>query len=292
MNDEIRLLTRDEFPPALLEIPDPPKKLYVRGQLPDPLAYAYLAVVGTRTYTPYGKAVCEKLIAGLAGYPVVIVSGLALGIDGVAHQSALSAGLKTVAVPGSGLDDRALYPSTHRALAREIIAKGGALISEFEPEFRATTWSFPVRNRIMAGLTRATLVIEAAIKSGSLITSRLATEYNRDVLAVPGSIFSPGSSGPHMLLTLGAKPATKSRDILQTLGFNTEGAADANRFAKALEEATDDERRILELLGEPTSREELIRMTDFPVSQANTILTVLEIKGVIKEELGLVRVNI
>ena len=182
----------------------------------------FLCVVGSRKYTDYGKEACQKLIAGLRGHNIVIVSGLALGIDGIAHRAALDAGLTTIAIPGSGLNPSVLYPSSNRQLAEKIIESGGALISEFEPMFKATTYSFPQRNRIMAGISHATLIIEAEIKSGTLITSRLATEYNRDVATVPGSIFSKTSEGPNMLLRLGATPVSSSAHILETLGFKIE----------------------------------------------------------------------
>ncbi len=186
---EMNVLTPEYFPEKLKQIPDAPKKLYVEGVLPSEDT-KILAVVGARKHTPYGKEACEKLIAGLAGYDICIVSGLALGIDAVAHKAALDAGLKTIAVPGSGLDRSVLYPITNKRLAEEILHAGGALLSEFEPKTIAAPWTFPQRNRIMAGLADAVLVVEAELQSGTLITSKYATEYNRDVLAVPGSIFS------------------------------------------------------------------------------------------------------
>src|SRR5574344_927429 len=200
---EIEILENENIPEMLREIPDCPDKLYIKGKLPSQDS-KLLCVVGSRKYTSYGKDVCEKLISGLRGYDITIVSGLALGIDSIAHKTALDSGLKTIAVPGSGLDESVLYPSTHKQLAEKILENGGALISEFEPNFRATPYSFPQRNRIMAGISHAVLVIEAETKSGTLITSKFATEYNRDVLTVPGSIFSKNSEGPNMLIRLGA----------------------------------------------------------------------------------------
>src|SRR3989344_4618820 len=191
-------LLLDQFPRRLREIPDPPEKLYMQGVLPSE-EHKWLCVVGSRRYTNYGKEVCGKLIEGLRGYPVVIVSGLALGIDALAHRAALAANLPCVAVPGSGLSPHVLHPASNRRLADDILLSGGAMLSEFEPDFRPTLWSFPQRNRIMAGLSDAVLVIEAESKSGTLITSKLATEYNRDVFTLPGSIFSSTSAGPHML---------------------------------------------------------------------------------------------
>ncbi|MBX4210778.1 DNA-processing protein DprA, partial [Candidatus Parcubacteria bacterium] len=208
----------DDFPSRLREIPQTPKKLYIEGTVPN-WEHKFLCVVGARAYTPYGKSVTEKIVGGLRGYPIIIVSGLALGIDAVAHKAALDSGLTTVAVPGSGLSPQVLYPSSNRELAKKIVSSGGALVSEFEHEFRATSWAFPQRNRIMAGLSHAVLVIEAEAKSGTLITSRLATDYNRDVLTVPGSILSKNSEGPHLLIKLGATPITSADDVLAALGF-------------------------------------------------------------------------
>src|ERR1700722_14874071 len=153
----LNLLGKDGLPPLLAEIHDPPKQLYIRGEFPS-FEHRWLAVVGSRACTSYGEQVTKHLIAGLRGYPVVIVSGLAYGIDALAHRAALDAGLTTVAVPGSGLDWDVLYPKANVRLAKEILEKGGAIISEFKPDIKANDWTFPQRNRIMAGLCRATLV--------------------------------------------------------------------------------------------------------------------------------------
>ena len=282
-NFEIIKLEGENIPEMLREIADPPKELYIQGQLPSSET-KLLCVVGSRKYTQYGKDVCEKLISGLRGYNICIVSGLALGIDAIAHKSALDAGLKTIAIPGSGLDESVLYPSTHKQLAEKILEKGGALISEFEPKFRATPYSFPQRNRIMAGMSHAVLVIEAEIKSGTLITSKFATEYNRDVLTVPGSIFSKNSEGPNMLIRLGATPVRSSEDILEALGFKI------NEEPKNLElkysDCSKEELLVIKILNEPMEKDELIRALKMPVSRASTVLSIMEIKGLIKESMG------
>ncbi len=272
-----------DIPPILSQIADPPKKLYIRGEFPSD-ENKFLTVVGSRKYTAYGKSVCESLISGLKDYPVVIISGLALGIDGIAHKSALDAGLKTVAVPGSGLSDKVLYPATHRGLAKEILEAGGALLSEFEPKWRPRPESFPQRNRIMAGLSDAVLVIEAEKRSGTLITSRLATEYNRDVLTVPGSIYSDTSAGPHMLIQHGAGLATNSNDILDALGIDKENA----RQKSIVFDLSDNEKKVKEILAEPMPREDLVLKIGLPVSEVNVLLSALELKGYIKEGMGLV----
>ena len=206
-------------PRNLAEIPQPPETLYVRGKMP-PEDVKYLAVVGSRDCTPYAKNVIDHLLTGLQGHNICIVSGLALGVDGYAHEASLTHKLHTIAVPGSGIADDVLYPKTHRPLAARILSSGGALLSEFEPDFPATKWSFPKRNRIMAGLADAVILIESAEKSGTLITARLAADFNRDVLVVPGDIFSKNSAGVHQFLKLGAVPITCAEDILDTLSFD------------------------------------------------------------------------
>lgn len=284
MDDDLQLLRPNDFPPLLNEISDPPKQLYLRGNLPSP-EKKWLAVVGARACTPYGRQVVEYLIGGLAGYPVVVVSGLAYGIDAEAHKVALRHGVTTVAVPGSGLDWNVLYPKANQGLAREILAAGGALFSEEKPETAAADWTFPKRNRIMVGLSHATLVVEAKEKSGSLITAKLATEYNRELLVVPGSIFSESSKGTHQFLKLGATPATEPADILKALGL-----ADAKPMD--LEDRTDlseNEIRVLKLIASPISRDELIRNLDMPTIEVNVLLSAMEIKGLIVENLGVVR---
>lgn len=220
---ELRQLLPQDFPPLLSEIPEPPKQLWIRGTLPS-FELKWITVVGTRACTPYGKAACEHLIRGLKGSPVVIVSGLALGIDAIAHQAALDAELPTVAIPGSGLDWDVLYPRTNHALGRAIIDAGGAHLSEYDPAFPAQTWSFLERNRIMAGISHATLIIEATEKSGTMVTARLATDYNRDVLVVPGSIFEATSRGTHRYLRHGATPVNSAEEILDALSIGGQSA--------------------------------------------------------------------
>ncbi len=270
-----------DFPPLIREITDPPSQLYLRGEYPDPSLH-FLTVIGSRTYTEYGKHMCTTLIHGLAGYPIVIVSGLALGIDGIAHHAALAAGLRTVAVPGSGLDERVLYPATHRGLAHRIVESGGALISELDPMEQPRQWTFPRRNRIMVGLSHAVLVIEAEIPSGTLITSRLAAEYNRDVLAVPGPIQSTTSRGPHMLIKRGAALIESSADIIEALHVDT-------HIPRRLDvDLSTDERALLAVLTTPCSRDTLRILTQQSASSVNILLASLELKGVIVERMGLI----
>ncbi len=285
MDFRIETIERADFPTQLLEIPQIPESLYIVGAPLDPDAL-YLCIVGSRNNTKYGLDACEKLIEGLAGTPIVIVSGLALGIDSIAHRSAIKAGLKTISFPGSGLSEKVLYPKTNLSLAKEILASGGTLVSEFEPTFKATEWSFPQRNRLMAGLSHATLIIEATEKSGTLITSRMALDYNREVFAVPGPINSPSSIGPNELIRQGATPVFESKHILEFFGLIDDG----ERYTQTLPlDLSDDELAILELLGEPRSRDDIIDEFEAPTHEVNILLSAMEIKGLIKEEFGEIR---
>jgi len=284
--EDIYKLKLEQFPKPLLEIPQPPKTLYIRGKLPNP-DMIYLSVVGSRKHTSYGKEICEKLIRGLKDYPIVIVSGLAMGIDSIAHKTAIETGLNTISFPGSGLDNNVLYPRTNIKLAQDIVNHGGCLISEFEPDFVATLYSFPQRNRLMAGISKAVLIIEAEEKSGTLITARMALDYNRDILAVPGSAFSSNSNGTNKLIKQGATPVTTSEDILEALGFEIEKPilSDKEKYTDCSKE----EMKIIELLREPMERNDLIREVKMDIAKANALLSIMEIKDLIKEELGEIR---
>ncbi|MCR4279641.1 MAG: DNA-processing protein DprA [Candidatus Zambryskibacteria bacterium] len=282
----IRSLTPEEYPELLREIPQPPKQLRYEGALPIP-GNKLLAVVGTRKYSQYGREMCESIIASLAGEPVTIVSGLALGMDSIAHRAAIKAGLQTIAVPGSGLDRRSIAPRSHANLADEIIEAGGGLLSEFEDNMQYPgTWIYPKRNRIMAGMCHATIVIEAEKKSGTLITSRLATEYNREVGAVPGPLHSPSSEGPHMLIRLGAALIRDPNDVLELLGLKRK---DEHPTLTDVEDLTNEEKVFIKILDDPCSRDELIRKSKLDTGTASAILSLLEIKGLIMEEMGEVR---
>lgn len=281
-------LSPTDLPPAfaaLREIPQPPKELWVQGTLPTP-DLTLLCVVGSRNFTSYGKQVVEHLIAGLRGYPIGIVSGLALGIDGLAHEAALANGLYTLAVPGSGLDTSIIYPARHRPLARKILERGGGLLSELSPTTSAALWTFPQRNRIMAGLCRATLLVEASDKSGTLITARMAVDYNRELLVVPGNIFAANSRGTHQFLKLGATPVTSAEDILYALGITPE----ANAPTTLRLDLSPTEAKVLELLREPLDRDTLLRSLKLPTAEATTLLMMMELKGLIHAELDTYRV--
>ena len=315
MGYKIAKLERKDWPPLLTEINDPPEQLFYAGKIPD-YEKKLLCVVGSRKYTNYGREAVEHLIRELVGYPITIVSGLALGIDSIAHRAALKNNITTIAIPGSGLHPQALHPQTHVSLAEEIVERGGTLISEMEPDQKASLlmhdtaskrvfFSFPRRNRIMAGMCHAILVAEAELKSGTLITSKLATEYNREVLTIPGSIFSPHSDGPHMLLRMGAAPIRNADDILEALGIGKldlthSGFASASlklREAKTnpqnsekYSDCSEREIIIIKLLNEPLERDEILRRANLehqiPVSETQTLLSLLELKGLIKETMG------
>lgn len=287
MKFDLQILTDEKIPEALREIPQPPKKLYLAGNLPDENIVC-LAVVGSRKCTTYGKDTVKKLIMGLRGYPIAIVSGLATGIDSLSHEAALDAGLFAIGFPGSGLSPKVFFPPTSLQLAQKIIDSGGALISEFEPEFKAQYYTFPMRNRLVAGISKASLIIEAQEKSGTLITARMALDYNREVLAVPGPINSEFSKGTNRLIRQGATPITCSEDILEALGFKV----DKESKQKSLfDDASPGEKNILKILSEPMQRDDLIRAMEMPTGKANAVLSIMEIKGLIKEELGEIRAS-
>ncbi|MBP6912492.1 MAG: DNA-processing protein DprA [Candidatus Pacebacteria bacterium] len=283
----LNILTKENYPQCLLEIPEPPKQLYYLGEIPDFEEYKYLVVVGSRNHTSYGKEVVRKIIEGLSGYPICIVSGLALGLDTLAHKYALEYGLKTLAIPGSGIDFNVIHPRSNINLAREIVSRGGCLMCEVNPDQRATIFGFPRRNRITAGLCQAVLIIEAEEKSGTLITARLALDYNREVFVVPGSIFSDASVGTNRLIKQGATPITSANDILKFFKF----ISDDDNFGNNKNDLnlTAEEQAVYTMLREPIERDELIAKLGIPIGEAQSLLTMMEIKGLIEEEIGLIR---
>ncbi|MFO7709370.1 MAG: DNA-processing protein DprA [Desulfobacterales bacterium] len=275
------VLTDPDYPRLLREIPDPPPLLYVRGDL---IAdEAPIAVVGARIPTEYGLETSRQISAGLAQLGFTVVSGLALGIDGAAHEGALSAGGRTVAVLGSGLDN--LYPPQHRSLAARI-AGSGALLSEFPLKAGPDAHHFPIRNRIISGMSLGTVVVEAARGSGSLITARLAAEQNRDVFAVPGSIQSFKSMGTHTLIKQGAKLVENAQDIAAELGPRIERADAAGACAPTAATGGSapalslEECRVLQGLGPyPVHIDELGRRLGIPPGTLSALLLQLELKG-------------
>ncbi|HEV7121330.1 MAG TPA: DNA-processing protein DprA [Candidatus Paceibacterota bacterium] len=281
---DLRTITKEDFPFGLSEIPQPPARLWLKGTLP-PAGTKILAVVGSRALTRYGREACEYLISGLAGYPISIVSGLALGADACAHRAALAAGLHTIAIPGSGLGDAVLYPRTNRELAKKIVDAGGALLSEHPPEYAAHPYDFPSRNRIMVGVSQAVLMIEAGEKSGTLITAGLTGEYGRDLLCVPHPIRGVHSAGSHQFLRIGAAHVSEPKHILEALGIALpETPEETAQHVLPLLSGT--ERLIYGLLEEPSSRDELLRRASVPAHEALSALSALELKGFVHETFG------
>ncbi|MFA6486340.1 MAG: DNA-processing protein DprA [Candidatus Magasanikbacteria bacterium] len=263
------------YPQLLAEISDPPITLFIRGTLPDP-EIPTLAVVGTRRFSEYGQLACQQLIAPLARAGVAIVSGLALGIDGIAHETALASGGPTVAVLGSGVNRANIYPAAHRALSEKIIASNGAVISEYPPGFAPTQYSFPARNRIIAGLSLGTLVIEAPMRSGSLITARVALDYNREVMAIPFPINAPSGEGNNNLLKLGARVITSADDILDALHL---GQTQKMVQSPLPTPSSPQEAEILAVLSRtPRHIDEIIKTTGLPGPIVMSTLTMMEIK--------------
>lgn len=285
MEQAVRQLRQDEYPKRLLEIPQSPKALWVRGTLPNE-TNKVLAVVGSRALSRYGREATTSLMQGLSGYPITIVSGLALGADQHAHEEALRFGLATLAVPGSGLDESVIAPRTNVGLARRIFESGGALLSEHEPFHTPYPHDFPSRNRIMVGLSDAVLMIEAGERSGTLITARLATEYNRDLLCVPHRIGDMHSEGAHQFIRLGATLVSESAHILEALGIQ---AKDNAHRPLPQTDLTTHEATLYALLEEPKERDVLIRASQLSPSDALTSIVSLEIKGLIEERFGMWR---
>lgn len=270
--------------PALAEIPQVPRLFSMRGTMENVIGKKLVCFVGSRKCTAYGKSVCQSLIESLQGYPIVIVSGLALGIDSIAHQAALDNGITTIAFPGSGLGWDALYPAQHRGLAENILMSGGALISEYKEHQVGAPWTFPQRNRLMAGISDLTIIVEAEEKSGTLITARLATDYNKSVGAIPGPITSPSSKGANWLLKLGATPITGVDDILEELGLAPRTTADVSAYFNL----TPDEERVLSILNEAKTKEMIITELNLDPVTASIVFSSLEIKGVITEMMGII----
>jgi len=263
------------YPKLLKEIKDPPKVLYVKGEiLPNENCFA---IVGTRRFSSYGKQVTLEIAADLAEAGLIIVSGLAPGIDTFSHQAVLEGNKRTIAVLGTGLDEKSIYPQSNIGLAKKIIESGGCLISEYPPGTRGTQFTFPQRNRIISGISLGVLVIEAKEKSGALITADWAFKQGRKVFAIPGSIYSSNSRGCHILIKRGAKLVENANDILKELNLPLK---ELSSFYKG---ETPEENLILETLKEEAFYiDKIIEKTGLPVATVASILAILEIKGKIR----------
>lgn len=275
--------TDPSYPKLLKETHDAPLILYVRGSL-EALSRKTLAVVGTRGITEYGRQVTKKLIAEVAPAGVSIISGLASGVDTCAHWAALNHQLPTVAVFGCGLD--IIFPRSNQRLSDEILANGGALVSEYPLGTRGTQFTFPQRNRIVAGLSYGVLVIEGNIKSGALITARLAVDEGRTVFAVPGNILSAGSQGPLHLIKSGAVPVSSGDEILRDLNWSVDETANSigniQQQSLILQALSVEDRQLLELIPyDPVSIETIQPQSGLSSAQLGERLTMMELDGVI-----------
>ncbi len=264
------------YPTSLQNIPTPPEVLYVRGILPAEDSIS-IAIVGTRKPTSYGLEVCALLAKDIGQAGCTIISGLARGIDTKAHQACLEANGATIAVLGSGIHNSVLYPAINRQLAERIVSNSGAIMSEYPLTMRAQPWTFPQRNRIVAGLAHGIVVVEAQEKSGALITARFALETGKDVYAVPGQIFSSASFGPHALIKEGAIPVTSAHDILDVYSITYQGIETPN-----YENLPEGAASILDLLTEPKHRDEILRGMAKDAGTINHLMSLLEVHGMIK----------
>ena len=259
------------YPQILKKIKNPPKVIYFSGKiLPKEKCFA---IVGTRRCSPYGKEIAFQIAKDLTEAGLTIVSGMAPGIDTFAHKGALEAKGRTIAVLGTGIDEKSIYPKSNLKLTKEILKSGGALISEYPPGTKGAKFTFPKRNRIISGLSLGILVVEARLKSGALITAKYAIEQKRKVFAIPGSIFSQTSKGCHFLIKRGAKLVEEAKDILEELKIKP----------KIEKKKENEENVILKVLkGGALSLEEIVQKTKLSPSKVISLISLLEIEGKIK----------
>src|SRR5689334_13683626 len=282
-SQDIHILTWEDeaYPQRLKEIEQPPPVLYIRGDhLPDDL-FA-VAIVGTRRVTPYGRQITEELSAFLAASGITVVSGLARGVDALAHHTALKAGGRTIGILGSGVDK--IYPPEHRQLAEQMM-QHGAIISDYAPGTPPDASNFPPRNRIISGLSLAVVVIEAGETSGALITAEFAAEQGREIFAVPGSILAPQSKGTNKLIQKGALPLLSVNDLMQALNLTRMGEQKAARKVIPTDET---EARVLNTLGEePVHVDEIRTRSELPIEKVSATLALMELKGMVRQVGGM-----
>ena len=278
--EDVKIITiKDKnYPRLLKEIHNPPALLYFKGKFPikDELT---LGVVGTRKITSYGRQITPELVGELVRQQITIVSGLALGIDSLAHQSTLDNNGRTIAVLGSGLDKFNIYPYTNRQLAQKIQERG-AIISEYPLGTPPLKQNFPARNRIISGLSKGVLVIEAPTKSGALITAQFALEQNREVFAVPGNISQSNSAGPNNLIKMGAKLVNSGQDILDELNLTSTTTVPQNK--KVVPDSPTEAKLLKQLSAEPIHIDKLVCQSKLDTAVVSSTLTLMEMRGKIR----------
>lgn len=299
------LHTTTTIPGLLAHIPDPPKKLSAEGDI-GLLSHdvLYICIVGPRKASAYGAEVAVQIVKHLQKFNVIVVSGAAYGIDSVVHKACIDLGIPTICVPGSGIDDDVFYPRAHLDLKHEILDHGGLIVNEFDPLVRAAPWTFPVRNRLMAGMSHLTIVVEAEKKSGTLITAHLATDFGREVIAVPGSIHAPTSYGTHELISKGATILVSLDTITEVLknisdrddiplykeGYiETEDIVVVKKNISALESLSQDERKVYECIhshASGISKSDICRLLDMSVSEVSIYVSILELHELISYKMG------
>jgi DNA processing protein len=279
----IKILTweDEEYPGRLKEIDQPPPVLYIRGDYLQDDLFA-VAIVGTRKVTSYGRQVTEEIASFLAANGMTVISGLARGVDAIAHQTALRAGGRTIGILGSGVDK--IYPPEHRALADQMMQRG-AIISDYAVGTPPDASNFPPRNRIISGLSLAVVVIEAAETSGALITAEFAAEQGREIFAVPGSILAPQSKGTNKLIQNGALPLLTPADLMQALDLTRMGA---QKSARKILPSDETEARVLGVLGdEPMHVDDIRQQADLPIEKISATLALMELKGMVRQVGGM-----
>ena len=285
VNKDIQVITLEDenYPFYLKQIYDPPVALFIKGSLDRLNEHRSLAIVGSRKASHYIKEVLKKLIAEFKGTDVTIISGMAVGVDACAHQSALDNGLNTIAVIGSGLDH--IYPKQNKELFKKIIDAGGAVITEYFPDKMASPMTFPRRNRIISGLSQGTLVGEAGLKSGALITARLCLDHNRELMCIPGMVTNPNTEGTYKLIKEGAAVVTKAEDILNQLNWEIKTGIQTD-YSKNTDPAFENskEKVIYDLLDlEPKSFDTILAEAKMGIDELMLALTSLELDGTIKQ---------
>lgn len=308
-------ITIKTIPGLLAHIPDPPKKLFAEGNislLDDP-TNIYVCIVGPRKASAYGQDATNLILKHLQKFNVITVSGAAYGIDSIVHKTSLELGIPTICVPGSGIDDDVFYPRAHLDLKHEILDHHGLIVNEFEPLVRASPWTFPIRNRLMAGMSHLTIVIEAEKRSGTLITAHLAADYGREVLTIPGSIFSPTSAGTHELISKGATVFVDLETVTEVLKNiatrenielykkeylesqaedeeeTTENSDSVSATISSIDSLSAGEKKVYDCIKSHAggiARSDLVSQLDMSVSEVSIYVTLLELHGVIRYYMG------